>query len=79
MKNLLLALVATAFASLGAWAQNDGSNGASGRMPDYYYSADSYEAQPPGSDQRFDPIAHYWDYYRLDPGDGRDVDQTTPP
>ncbi len=76
MKKLVLAVAATAIASLSAWGKNDGSNGPSGPMPGYYYFSDSYAAQPPNADQRFDPTAHYLDYYPLD---GRDVDQNTPP
>ena len=76
MKKLVFAVGFMAIASSSAGAQNNGnSNG----PPTYYYSAESFEALPPTADQGFDPTAHYWDYYRVDPGHGIDADRTTPP
>jgi hypothetical protein len=80
VKKLVFAVGFMAVIASTAWAQNDGSSkGPNGYWPQYYYSANTYDAQPPGTGQAFDPTAHYWDYYRLDPGHGIDVDRTTPP
>jgi hypothetical protein len=75
VKKLAFAVVLMAVATSTAGAQND----ANGHRSAYYYSADTYAPEPPGADQRFDPTAHYWDYYRVDQGHGIDVDRTTPP
>jgi hypothetical protein len=74
VKKLLFALGSVALATSSAWAQNDGS-------PNPPYFGSPYAAAQPASpaDYGFDPTAHYWDYYRLDPGHGIDVDRTTPP
>jgi hypothetical protein len=75
VKKLVIAIVLMAVATSTAVAQNDGSR--KGHWSAYYYSADA--PQPPGADQSFDSTAHYWDYYRVDPDHGIDVDRTTPP
>lgn len=77
MKIFVFVVGLAAIASSCAWAQDNGSKGPYGQLP--VYSAGSYAGLPPGADQRFDPTAHYWDYYRLEPGHGTDVDRTTPP
>lgn len=77
MKKLFFAVGFVAVATSTARAQNDSFW--NDHRSASYYSADTYTAQPPMPDQGFDPTAHYWDYYRLDPGHGFDVDRTTPP
>jgi hypothetical protein len=70
-----------AVATSTAWAQNDGFPHAPyGLKPGYYYYGSPYTPEPTRlAYYGFDPTAHYWDYYRLDPGHGADVDRTTPP
>ena len=79
MKKLIFTVGFMAVVTSTAWAQNDGfPNGGHGPGFDYY--ARAYAAQLAGPDYYgFDPTGHYWDYYRLDPGHGIDVDRTTPP
>jgi hypothetical protein len=78
VKKLVFAIGSMAVATSIAWAQNDGSpNGRYGFS--YYGSAYAASEAASPADYGFDPTAHYWDYYRLDPGHGIDVDRTTPP
>ena len=82
MKKLIFAVGSMAVATSIAWAQNDGSpNAPDAHGPGFSYYGGSYAAPQPASpaDYGFNPTAHYWDYYRLDPGHGIDVDRTTPP
>jgi hypothetical protein len=82
VKKLFFALGSMAVATSTAWAQSDGSPNAPYSRDSGFYSSESpYVAADPTypAYRGFDPTAHYWDYYRLDPGHGIDVDRTTPP
>jgi hypothetical protein len=72
VKKLFFALGSLAVAVSTAWTQND---------PGFYYFGTPDAAAQPESPANygFDPTAHYWDYYRFEPGHGIDVDRTTPP
>jgi len=81
LKELVFAVGSIAIATSTAWAQNEGfPNAPYGHEPGYYYYASPY-TPPPASPAYYgvDPTAHYWDYYRIDPGRGIDADRTTPP
>jgi hypothetical protein len=81
VKKLLFAVGAMAVATSTAWGQNDGFPYAPyDHESGYYYYGSPYPPQPASpAYYGVDPTAHYWDYYRLDPGHGIDVDRTTPP
>jgi hypothetical protein len=82
MKKLIFAVGFMAVATSTAWAQNDGApNARYGHEPGFSYYGGPHPAQQLASPayNGFDPTARYWDYYRLDPGHGIDVDRTTPP
>jgi hypothetical protein len=79
VKNLFFALGSMAVFTSTAWAQNDGSPTAPyGHDPGFFESPSAARPANPAY-YGFDPTAHYWDYYRVDPGHGIDVDRTTPP
>jgi hypothetical protein len=82
VKKLFFALGSMAVATSIAWAQGDGSPNAPYSSDPGFYSYESpYAAADPTNPayRSFDPTAHYWDYYGLEPGHGIDVDRTTPP
>ena len=81
MKKLVFAVGSMAVATSTAWAQNDAfTNAPYGHEPGYYYYGSPHAPQPTSpAYYGVDPTAHYWDYYRLDPGHGIDVERTTPP
>jgi hypothetical protein len=79
VKNLMFALGLMAVFASTAWAQNDGSLTAPHSYDPGFFGNPSTTRPTGSASYRFDPTAHYWDYYRVDPGHGIDVDRTTPP
>jgi hypothetical protein len=80
VKHLFFALGSLAVFTSTAWAQNGGPPTAPYDQDPEFFGSPSAAARPASpAYYGFDPTAHYWDYYRFDPGHGIDVDRTTPP
>jgi hypothetical protein len=80
VKKLVFAVGFMAVAISTAWAQNDSfPNALYGYGPGFHEGPYAVPQSANPAYYGVDPTAHYWDYYRLDPGHGIDVDRTTPP